>query len=91
MGTNIAHNSWLAGTLSTSKVTYNDNYVAGGPIYGYADIETIDLGASTPTPTKLVTGADADYYVTADLSTIVYSFSACPNLGTPGVYTVPAP
>lgn len=87
----IAHNVWQGNATSGAKVLYNDNYVSGGPLYGYADIESLDLGASGATPTKLVTAADANYFITADKSTILYSFSACPSLGTPGVYSLAAP
>jgi len=88
--TTIAHDVWQANTTTGAKVLYNDNYVPGGPLYGYADIEALDL-STTAAATKLVTAADANYYVTADNTTILYSFSACPNLGTPGVYTLAAP
>ena len=86
----IAHDVWQANATTGAKVLYNDNYVPGGPLYGYADIEALDL-STTAAATKLVTAADANYYVTADMTTILYSFSACPNLGAPGVYKLAAP
>ncbi len=88
--TTIAHDVWQGNATSAAKVLYNDNYVPEGPLYGYADIEALDL-STTAAATKLVTAADANYYLTTDKSTILYSFSACPNLGTPGVYALPAP
>jgi len=86
----IAHNVWQGNATTAAKVLYNDNYVLAGPLYGYADIESLDLGG-TAAATKLVTAADANYFVTSDMSTIVYSFSACPNNATPGIYTMAAP
>ncbi len=86
----IAHNVWQANATTAAKVLYNDNYVPSGPLYGYADIEAIDL-STTAAATKLVSAADANYYVTPDNTTILYSFSACPNLGAPGVYKLAAP
>jgi hypothetical protein len=87
----IAHNVWQGNATHGTNVLYNDNYVGGGKVYGYADIESLDLGTAGAKPTTLVSEADANYWLTADKKTLVYSFSACPTMGTPGVYTMPVP
>jgi hypothetical protein len=81
---------WQENAVSGAKVLYNNNYVSGGKVFGYADIQAQDL-STTAAPTTVVSHADANYYLTADKTKLIYSFSACTNLGAAGIYVIPAP
>ncbi len=87
--TAIAQNVWEEFATTGAKTLYNDNYASNAGFAGAADIEAADLGG-TAMPTTLVSQADANFFVTADKSTIVYSWSACPG-AKDGIYTVAAP
>ena len=89
MPTTIAQNVWEEFTTTGAKTLYNDNYASNAGFAGAADIEAVDL-AGTAMPTTLVSQADANFFVTPDKSTIVYSWSACPGAKA-GIYTVAAP
>jgi hypothetical protein len=89
MPTTIAQNVWEEFATTGAKTLYNDNYASNAGFAGAADIEAVDL-AGTAMPTTLVSQADANFFVTADKSTIVYSWSACPG-AKDGIYTVAAP
>jgi hypothetical protein len=84
-------NVWQANSVSGAKVLYNDHYIGGGPVYGYADIEAVDLSATPLAPTTVVSHADANYFLTADKTKLIYSFSSCPNAGAAGIYVIAAP
>jgi hypothetical protein len=90
MPTTIANNVWEEFATSGAKTLYNDNYVSTAGFAGAADIESIDLASGTTTPTTLVSQADANFFLTADKKTIVYSWSACPG-AKDGIYTLAAP
>ncbi len=83
---------WDEAALTASKVTYNNNWIqpASNKVFGYADIQAQDL-SGTAAATTVVSHADANYYLTADRTKLIYSFSACPSVGTPGIYVIPAP
>lgn len=85
----IAQNVWEEFATSGAKTLYNDNYASNAGFAGAADIESIDL-AGTAAATTLVSQADANFFVTADKKTIVYSWSACPG-SKGGIYTLAAP
>jgi hypothetical protein len=89
MPTTIAQNVWEEFATTGSKTLYNDNYASNAGFAGAADIESVDLSA-TATPTTIVSQADANFFLTADKSTIVYSWSACPG-AKDGIYTLAAP
>jgi len=82
---------WQENAVSAAKVLYNDHYIGGGASDGYADIESVDLSASPLAPTTVVSHADANYFLSADRTKLIYSFSSCPNLGTAGIYVIAAP
>jgi hypothetical protein len=90
VSTIAAANVWQENAVSAAKVLYNNNYVGGGSVFGYADIQAQDLSGTTPA-TLVVSHADANYYLTPDKTKLVYSFSSCPNLGTAGIYAIAAP
>lgn len=85
----IAQNVWEEFATSGAKTLYNDNYQSNAGFAGAADIEAVDL-AGTAAKTTLVSQADANFFVTSDKKTIVYSWSACPGAKA-GVYTLAAP
>ncbi len=85
----IAQNVWEEFATSGAKTLYNDNYAPNAGFAGAADIEAVDL-AGTAAATTLVSQADANFFVTADKKTIVYSWSACPG-SKGGIYTLAAP
>ena len=85
----IAQNVWEEFATSGAKTLYNDNYASNAGFAGAADIEAVDL-AGTAMATTLVSQADANFFLTADKKTIVYSWSACPG-AKDGIYTVAAP
>ena len=92
IGSKIAGNTWEEWTTTGSKTIYNDNYAAGPTgSAGYADVEALDLGASgAPAPVTLVSGADANIFVSPDKTKVIYSWSSCTD-GKAGIYTVAAP
>ena len=83
---------WDEAALSAAKVSYNNNWTqpASNKVFGYADIQAQDL-STTAAASTIVSHADANYYLTADRTKLIYSFSACPSAGTPGIYVIPAP
>jgi hypothetical protein len=83
---------WDEAALSAAKVSYNNNWTqpASNKVFGYADIQAQDL-STTAAATTIVSHADANYYLTADRTKLIYSFSACPSSGTPGIYVISAP
>ncbi|HEX8792144.1 MAG TPA: hypothetical protein VF765_14420 [Polyangiaceae bacterium] len=85
----IAQNVWEEFATSGAKTLYNDNYASNAGFAGAADIESVDLGG-TASATTLVSQADANFFLTADKKTIVYSWSACPGAKA-GIYTLAAP
>ncbi|HTQ41880.1 MAG TPA: hypothetical protein VMI75_03915 [Polyangiaceae bacterium] len=89
MPTTIAQNVWEEFATTGAKTLYNDNYASNAGFAGAADIESTDL-STTAMPTTLVSQADANFFLTADKGTIVYSWSACPG-AKDGIYTLPAP
>jgi hypothetical protein len=85
----ITMNAWVELATTGTKVVYADNWSSGGSS-GYADIKGVDVAATTPAPKTLVTSADANFFVTADKLTVVYSWNFCSGV-TGGIYTVAAP
>jgi hypothetical protein len=85
----IAQNVWEEFATTGAKTLYNDNYASNAGFAGAADIESIDL-SGTSAATTLVSQADANFFLTADKKTIVYSWSACPG-AKGGIYTLAAP
>jgi hypothetical protein len=87
--TTIAQNVWEEFASTGAKTLYNDNYASNAGFQGAADIESIDLSTATAAKT-LVSQADANFFLTADKKTIVYSWSACPG-NNDGIYALPTP
>lgn len=85
----IAQNVWEEFATTGAKTLYNDNYASNAGFAGAADIESIDLSTSTAAKT-LVSQADANFFLSADKQTIVYSWSACPG-AKDGIYALPTP
>jgi len=90
----ITQSFWGGYPTSGAKVVYADHGAKGQPsngywANGYADLESVDLSGTAP-PTTLVRGADATFYLTADRSTLVYSWNYCSGIPG-GIYTVPVP
>lgn len=94
MANKFTTNCWEEWTTTGSKVLYNDAYTTGGNgTNGAADIKGADFGAATPTPTLLVSAADANFFVSADHTKYTYSWNnagVCPG-GKPGLYVATAP
>jgi hypothetical protein len=86
---------WQEAAGSGSKVIFNPNWTAPANLgFGVADLTEIDLSAATPAAKTLVTQADANFYLTKDKATIVYSFSTGGG-GSPtamsGLWAMPVP
>ena len=78
--TKITTLEWLNLSATGSKVVYNDNCTGCGEnsnkqVIGVADIKSIDLSASTPTPTSLQAGADPQIYMSAPKDRVVFTYS----------------
>jgi hypothetical protein len=84
-------NVWQENATNGAKVLYNPGYLGKPGVDGTADIDSIDLSTSTTAATTVVSEADANYFLSADRSTLIYSFSACPTKATAGIYTMPVP
>jgi hypothetical protein len=84
----VSMTGWVEFPTTGTKVVYSDNW-AMGCSGGCADIKGVDV-ATTAAPTTLVTKADANFFVTADKKTVVYSWNACTGV-TGGIYSIPAP
>jgi hypothetical protein len=89
--TRIASNNWQAYATSGSKVVYNDTYDPGPSGLGTptADIHVEDLSTAGG-PTTLVSQAAANFYITSDRTTVVYSWNECAD-DTAGVYALEVP
>jgi hypothetical protein len=90
----ISQTFWGGYPTSGAKVVYGDNvaFVRQDGAYwvnGYANVHSVDLSV-TAAPTALVSGADANFYLTADRKTLVYSWNYCSGM-TGGIYTLPVP
>ncbi len=74
-----------------SKLVFNDDYDPAGGVgsNGTADIEWLDTSKTAP-KTVLVSQADANFFVTADHATLVYSWSYLPTKSG-GIWTLPIP
>jgi hypothetical protein len=86
---------WQDAAGPGSKVIYNPNWTAPTNTgFGTADLMEIDMSQPTPAGKTLVTAADANFFVTSDKMTIVYSYS---NGGTgrataqSGLWAMPVP
>jgi hypothetical protein len=91
LGTSV----WQEAAGPGSKVIYNPMWTPPANLgFGVADLHEIDLSASPPADKTLVTQADANFFLTADKSTIVYSFSTGGG-GSPtamsGLWAMPVP
>jgi hypothetical protein len=86
---------WQDAAGPGSKVVFNPNWIAPTNTgFGTADLMMIDLSQATPAPKVLVTAADANFFLTKDKMTIVYSYSNGGG-GRPtaqsGLYAMPTP
>jgi len=73
---------------SGAKVVFNANW-APNAANGVADLEAVDTSRGVE-PAILVGGADAQFYVSADATKIVYSWSFTPGVSS-GLWVLPAP
>lgn len=82
---------WAFQPTTAGQVVFDDHYVPTGGVgsNGSADVEWLDTTKATP-PTVLVSQADANFYVTADMKTLVYSWSYLKG-SSGGVWTLPLP
>lgn len=85
----ITMTGWIGYATTAAKVVYSDNWSMAGNFEGHADIHAVDL-AGAAAPTTLVSSADATFYLTADKSTVVYSWHGCPGAAE-GIYSIAAP
>jgi hypothetical protein len=86
---------WQEAAGLGSKVIFNPNWTPPANLgLGVADLTAIDLSVATPAAKTLVTQADANFYLTKDKGTIVYSFSTGGG-GQPtamsGLWAMPVP
>jgi hypothetical protein len=91
----LANGAWQDAAGPGSKVVFNENWTAPTNLgLGIADLSEIDLSAAAPTAHTLVARADANFFLTADRSTIVYSYSTGAG-GQPtaasGLWAMPVP
>lgn len=83
-------NVWGDWSTTGAKVLFNDNFVAtGGLRFGRADVESVDL-ATGPTPTRVVSQADAVVDLTPAKDQMIYSWSVEPG-PLAGLYIIPVP
>ncbi len=82
--------AWEGFATTAAKVLFNDNWVADSTGSGRADLEAVDTSAATPTVTKLVSQADAFFYLSADKSKVVYTWSYCAG-SQAGLYVTSSP
>jgi hypothetical protein len=91
----LANGAWQDAAGPGSKVVFNQNWAAPANLgFGTADLSEVDLSAAVPTAHPLVLRADANFFLTADRSTIVYSYSTGAS-GQPtaasGLWAMPVP
>jgi hypothetical protein len=83
---------WNATGTHGTKIVYNTNYNGMVPyaINGTASADLYNADASqASTGTLIITGADANYYLTADKTHLIYSLSA--GAMSDGVYSYAVP
>jgi hypothetical protein len=67
---------WQDAAGPGSKVVFNPNWTAPTNTgFGTADLMEIDLSQPAPASKVLVTAADANFFLTSDKMTIVYTYS----------------
>ena len=84
----IGDKIWLSYAAKGSIVVYNDNFYAkGAKNHGRFDLKFVDVKSGSPT--MVAQNAEADFFVTADKTSIVYVF----GLNTPasGLYQYKIP
>jgi hypothetical protein len=87
----VSMTGWEGFAATGAKVVYDDNFMnATGSLNGYADIHSVDLSVTPPAPKTVASQADSFFYMTADKSTIVYSWHACPGANE-GIYSAAVP
>jgi hypothetical protein len=86
---------WQEAAGPGSKVIFNPNWIAPPNLgFGVADLTEIDLSVATPAPKTLVSQADANFYLTTDKMTIVYSYSTgggSQPTAMSGLWSMPVP
>lgn len=85
----LSGTSWDGWALKGSKVVFDDGYDLVFPALPLADIQVVDL-ANPTTKTKLVSKADANFYVDADRTKAIYSWTYCAD-SRAGLYVVDLP
>jgi hypothetical protein len=89
--TAVASNVWDEHGYGAAKIAYGDNYVtgAGAASLGNADIHTVDLAATTLSPSTIATAAEVEIYVDSTKKKLVYAWNAV--AASQGVYVAPLP
>lgn len=85
----VTSTAWSAYATTGAKTVFNDGYDLVFPALPTADIQVIDL-ANPSTRTKLVSHADANFYVSSDRTKAVYSWTYCAD-DRAGLYVVDLP
>jgi hypothetical protein len=83
------HSDWDSNALATgSMVLYNDNFLTGSSTAteGIADLKTVDVSATTLTPTVIQAEADQNYFLSTDKAAIVYSITLACDTDAAGIY-----
>lgn len=88
--TTIGSFGWEGLATTAGKVVFDDNWVAVPGTNGQADLQAIDMAAATPAVTTLVSAIDAYFFVSADKSKLVYTWSYCPDARA-GLYVTSTP
>jgi hypothetical protein len=83
----LGQNSIFALGTSAAKVVFNENF--NQQTFG-ADLYGVDTSAATPAPTLLVTQADPSFYLNAEKTTIIYTWSYDTSASA-GLWTLAAP
>ncbi len=85
----VTTTAWSGYATKGTKVVYNDGYDLVFPSLPTSDIQVVDL-ASPTARTKLVSHADANFYVNADRTKAIYSWTYCADQRS-GLYVVDLP
>jgi len=83
----LGHGVFADWAIGGARVLFSDAYaITGGLRFGRADIELVDL-AQSPTPTKLVSRADAVFGLSPAADQLIYSWSV--RSAEAGIYVMP--
>jgi hypothetical protein len=86
--TTLTTNAYIDYALSGTQIVVNDNFAPGG-LFGRADIEKVDAAATPPLLTRLVSQADAFFFVSASRNRIIYTYAGPTSLTGLWVQAIP--